>query len=162
SITSHLRPWTTDVRAVAAVEFSIVAPFMLVLMVGGVELGNGMAIKGKGTVTAHTIADLTSQQQTIHNAPIGNLLDPPAQIFTPYPFTTATGTVTVSEVSTDAGGAATVTWSDSRNGTARTKGQPISLPTSLAGTPNVSFILGEVSYRYQPNLGYNIVGTVTL
>ncbi|MBV9561392.1 MAG: pilus assembly protein [Bradyrhizobium sp.] len=162
SITSHLRSWSTDVQAVAAVEFSIVAPFMLVLMVGGVELGNGMAIKVKVTATAHSIADLTSQQQSINNAQMSNFLDSAAKIFTPYPFTTATGMVTVSEVSTDASGAATVTWSDSRYGTARTKGQPITLPTSLAGTPNVSFILGEASYRYQPNLGYNIVGTVTL
>jgi len=40
----------------------------------------------------------------------------------------------------------------------------MTLPPSLTGTSNnnVSFILGEVSYAYTPNLGYTISGTVSL
>jgi hypothetical protein len=69
---------------------------------------------------------------------------------------------TVSEVSTDASGNATVTWSDSLNGTRRPVGQVIHLPTSLAGQANISLILGEVSYNYTPTLGYFITGAVTI
>ena len=37
---------------------------MLALFIGGVELGDGMAIQLKVTDTAHIVADLTSQQTT--------------------------------------------------------------------------------------------------
>jgi len=70
----------------------------------------------------------------------------------------------VSEVSTDANGKATVTWSKALNGAPRPVGQPITLPTAL-GTPSpplVSLILGEVTYQYTPNLGYTISGTVPI
>ena len=81
-------------------------------------------------------------------------------MLTPYSATPLT--VTVSEVSTDNSGAATVTWSQSLNGTARAVGQSITLPTSLVGQKNISLILGEVSYAYTPQLGYTITGTVNL
>ena len=49
------------------------------------------------------------------------------------PFSQANVIVTLSEVSTDASGAATITWSDSLNGTPRPVGQAVTLPASLAG-----------------------------
>jgi Flp pilus assembly protein TadG len=55
-----MRNLWVDTRAMAAVEFAIVVPFMLVLYVGGVELGNGLAIGVKVSETAHTVADLVS------------------------------------------------------------------------------------------------------
>jgi hypothetical protein len=68
----------------------------------------------------------------------------------------------VSEISTDASGKATVTWSKALNGTPLTN--PVTLPTAL-GTPspaNVSLILGQVTYQYAPNLGYTITGTIPI
>jgi len=69
--------------------------------------------------------------------------------------------VTLSEVTTDNNGNGTITWSDSLNGTARTVGSAITLPTSLK-IKNISLILGEVSYNYTPALGYTITGTITM
>jgi hypothetical protein len=85
----------------------------------------------------------------------------------------------VSEVSSDANGNLTLQWSQSYNGTSFGPGRtnltnpPLTVPTSLNGAvgnannPNnqndqVSFIVGEVSYAYTPNLGYTISGTVNL
>lgn len=160
SLLRRLRELQVDANAVAAVEFAIVLPFMLLLYLGGVELANGFAISVKVTSTTHTVADLVSQNKSINNAAMTNILNASKAVIAPYAVSNAV--VTVSEVSTDSSGAATVTWSDSLNGTARPIGQPIPLPSSLAGIPNISLILGEVSYAYKPNLGYTITGTVTL
>uniref|UniRef100_UPI0019548912 TadE/TadG family type IV pilus assembly protein n=1 Tax=Enterobacter hormaechei TaxID=158836 RepID=UPI0019548912 len=43
----RVRHLWTDVRGVAATEFAVVAPFMLLLYVGGVEIGNGLAMNVK-------------------------------------------------------------------------------------------------------------------
>jgi Flp pilus assembly protein TadG len=159
-ILRRLRHFRDDRRGVAAVEFAAVLPFMLALYIGGVELGDGMAIQVKVTDTAHTVADLVTQNKNISNASMTTILNSSGQIIAPY--SQANIVVTISEISTNASGAATVTWSDSLHGTPRPVGQAVTLPSSLAGQPNISLILGEVSYPYTPNLGYTITGTVNL
>jgi Flp pilus assembly protein TadG len=157
---SRLRDFRRDRHGVAAIEFAIILPFMLLLYIGGVELGDGYAINVKVTDTAHIVADLASQNTSINNAGMLTILGASAKIIAPYDSSVLT--VTLSEVSTDSSGKATVTWSDSYQGTPRTVGQAMTLPTSLAGQANISLILGEVTYAYTPNLGYAISGTVTL
>jgi Flp pilus assembly protein TadG len=166
SVLTRLRDLCDDHRGVAAIEFAIVLPFMLVLYIGGVELGDGLAIQVKVTDTTHIVADLVTQQTTTTTkATVDSILAASSATMAPYsspPYSAANLVVTVSEVSTNASGVATVTWSDSLNGTKRPVGTVMPLPTSLAGLPNISLILGEVSYNYTPNLGYNIVGTVRI
>ena len=115
-----------DHRGVAAIEFAIVLPFMLVLYIGGVELGDGMAIQVKVTDTTHIVADLVTQQTTTTTkAMVDTILGASSATMAPYsspPYSAANLVVTVSEVSTNASGAATVTWSDSLNGTKRPVG----------------------------------------
>lgn len=151
-----------DARAVVSVEFAIVVPFMLLLYVGGVELGNGLAIGVKVSETAHTVADLVSRNACVTDSGLSTMLG--ASSVTIAPYSAGSVTVTVSEVSTDANGKATVTWSKALNGTPRPSGQQMTLPSAL-GTPspaNMSLILGEVTYQYTPNLGYTISGTVPI
>jgi Flp pilus assembly protein TadG len=157
-----MRNLWVDTRGVAAVEFAIVVPFMLLLYVGGVELGNGMAISVKVSETAHTVVDLVSRNACVTDSTLSTMLG--ASTATIAPYSSGNTTVIVSEVSTDANGNATVTWSKALNGTARPVAQPMILPTAL-GTPspaNISLLLGEVTYQYTPNLGYTISGTIPI
>lgn len=167
TLSKRLRELRGDRRGMAAVEFAMVLPFMLTLYIGGVELGDGMAILVKVTDTTHIVADLTTQNTCVTSGATGSLagiLGASSQTIAPY--SSSNLTVTVSEVSTNAAGAATVTWSERLTGGAigagRTAGQTITLPSSLAGQANISLILGEVSYAYTPQLGYTITGTVNL
>ena len=159
-IRMRLRDWRNDHRGAAAIEFAMILPVMILLLIGGVELGDGFAIDAKVTDTAHTVADLISQNTSINNAAMSSILNASSTTIAPY--SASNLVVTVSEISTNASGVATVTWSDSLNGTARTVGSVVSLPSSLVGTKSISLILGEVSYAYTPGMGYTISGTVTL
>ena len=181
SLSFRVRKFSTDADAVAATEFAIVVPFMLLLYVGGVELANGMAINVKVSATAHAVTDMVTQNTSLSTAQMQNILTGATAIIAPYPVTGGSGSsllsVTVSEISSDATGNLTLRWSQSYNGTTfgpgRTNLTNLTVPTSLNGTvgntnnPNnqndqVSFIVGEVSYAYTPNLGYTIAGTVNL
>jgi Flp pilus assembly protein TadG len=55
SLSFRARELWIDAKAAAAVEFAMVLPFMLLLYIGGVELGNGMAINVKVTATTHSV-----------------------------------------------------------------------------------------------------------
>lgn len=165
------RKFWIDSEGLAAIEFAMVLPFMLLLYVGGIELANGMAINVKVTAAAHSVADMVSQNTQVSATQLQNILGASTAILAPYPTTNGSNslaTITVSGVSTDSNGNATVQWSESYNGasygTGRPVGQRITLPSSLAGTQNynVSFVLGEASYGYTPNLGFTISGTLAL
>jgi Flp pilus assembly protein TadG len=158
-VRSPLRAFARDRRGVSAVEFSAVLPFMLVAYLGSVEVGNAIAIKLRVTMTARTTADLATQYFTIMNADMSNILSASSAVVAPY--SAAPLVVTVSEVTTDAAGKGTITWSDALNGTARPVGQSVTLPAQLQ-TPNISLIWAEVTYTYKPNAGYVMTGTLTL
>ncbi|UWU73614.1 pilus assembly protein [Bradyrhizobium huanghuaihaiense] len=173
ALSSRARRLLADDRAVAATEFAIVAPFMLVLYVGGVELGNGLAMNVKVSATAHSVADMVTQNTSLSTSRMQAILGSAQAIMAPYAVKDSSGasliTITVSQVSTDGSGNATVQWSESTNtSAARKKGDPMTLSSFTAPDPNnpsnknISLILSEVSYNYTTNLGYTIAGTVKL
>jgi Flp pilus assembly protein TadG len=158
----RLRKFWTDSDAVAATEFAIVLPFMLLLCIGGYELGTALAINVKITETTHTVADIVSQNKCVTISDVTGILGASSQVLAPYTLNNAVVTVTEVQPTGD-GKTATVVWSQSLNGTARTTGTSVILPTSLTGVPTTSgLILGEATYFYTPNLGYTISGTVAL
>jgi Flp pilus assembly protein TadG len=156
---SLLRRFAADCSALSAIEFAIVLPFMLFFYVGGVELGDGLQIQFRVTETARSVTDLTSQYIIIESSDMSTILAAASTVMTPYPASNMA--ITVSEVTTNAQGQGTVTWSCSLNGTARTTGATVTLPNSLQ-TPNISLIWGEVTYSYTPPFGYAIVGTINM
>jgi Flp pilus assembly protein TadG len=156
---AHLRRFARHSQGVSAVEFAIILPFMLLLYVGSVELADGLSIQFKVTETARTVTDLTSQYITIETTDMSTILGASSTVVAPY--SSANMVMTVSEITTNAHGQGTITWSCSLNGTAHTVGASVTLPTNLQ-TANVSLIWGEVTYPYTPALGYVITGTVNI
>jgi Flp pilus assembly protein TadG len=154
-----LRGFLRDRRGVSALEFSLILPLMVALYLGCVEIGNGLSAQFKTTLAARTVADLASQYNTINNATMTSILGASSAVMTP--FSSADAVVIVSEITTDAKGKATITWSDALNGTAHQAGSSVTLPANVGG-PNVSLLWGEVTYPYKPQMGYVLTGTINI
>ena len=154
-----LRRFARDRDATSAMEFAIILPVMLLLYIGGVELGDGLQIQFKVTETARTITDLASQYIIIQSSDMSNIMTAASSVVAPY--SSSNVTMTVSEVGTNSQGQGTITWSCSLNGTPHTVGATVTLPTNLQ-TPNISLIWGEVTYAYTPPMGYVVSGTINL
>jgi Flp pilus assembly protein TadG len=158
---TYLRRFTGDRKAVSAVEFALILPFMVFTYVGSFELQDGLSIYFKVTETARTVTDLASQYVTIDPTTMGNILGASAEVVAPY--ASSGMIVTVSQVNpTNASGQGTIAWSCSLNGTARTTGATVTLPTNLQTPSGVSIIWGEVTYPYAPNMGFAVTGTINL
>ena len=54
-----------DRRGVAAIEFAMIVPIMLVLFFGTVEFSSGVAVDRKVSLMARTLSDLTSQSTAV-------------------------------------------------------------------------------------------------
>jgi len=149
-----------DRRGIAAVEFALILPLMLLLYVGEGELSQALAIKRLVSITSGTVTNLVAQYTTISaSTQMPDILNASAQVLTPYPSSNATVVVTC--ITVDANGVATVAWSQALNGTGRTVGTIFTLPASL-DTPNTTVILGETTYAYTPFYDFLNMGSVPL
>ena len=164
-MTTHLslprwaRRFADDVRGVSAVEFALLLPLMLTMYLGGSEVSQAVTASRKVTLVSRTVADLASQSSTITNANMTNILDASAAVVSP--FNGSKLKVTVSQVKIDAGGAATIEWSDTRGGTTHGTGTAVTLPPALA-VANTWLIWTEAEYTYEPTFGSGITGTLNL
>ncbi len=159
SLISWLERFRRDRRGVSALEFAITLPLMLTLYLGTAEVTNGVSVKRKVTLTAHALADLASQYTAIDGTEMANILNAGSAIVAPY--AAADLHETVSELSVDSQGQATVVWSSTLNGQALATGQGVSIPSGLA-VPNTYLIFGQASYSYNPTFGYVLTQTLTL
>ena len=138
----------SDDSGVAAVEFALVLPFMLLLYFGGVEITQAVMVNRLVVLTANTVTNLVSQYTTISaSTQMPDILNASTQVLSPY--SSANAQVVVSCIAIDSTGRATVTWSKTMNGTALTAGQSVTVPAAL-DIPNTSLIFGQVSYAYTP------------
>ncbi|MCI4679721.1 pilus assembly protein [Rhodoblastus acidophilus] len=136
-----------DRRAVTAVEFALVVPIALLLLIGEYNLTDAMSTKRKLTITAHTIADLVARQPSVNASLMTAILNASAQIVSPYNMSNTS--VVVAELTTDGSGKTTVTWSQAINGTALSQGAKVTLPAGLAEA-NTSIIYASVSFTFTP------------
>jgi Flp pilus assembly protein TadG len=153
---SRLRDLARAEGGMAAVEFAVLLPFLLTAYLGGVEVGEGVAIDRKVAITTRAVADLASRYTKITDVTMTTILGASSTIIQPYP--PGPLVVTVSGVKIDNQGNATIDWSNSLNGTARPKGSAVTLPGTLA-TSGTYYVWGEVTYNYTPTLGYVMTGT---
>jgi Flp pilus assembly protein TadG len=160
-----------DCRGVAATEFAMILPIMLVLFFGTVEVGSLIAIQRKLVLVAHAVSDLTSQSlDSINSAGMQNVFAASGAIMLPYSLTPLTATV--SEVFIDNNKIAKIQWSQSATmameGTPKAtlidsphkRNDPVTVPPGLL-MPNTWLIWSEVSYDYKPTVGYVLKTTIT-
>lgn len=141
---------------VSAVEFALILPFMLMLYLGGVELGDALTIDRKVTHVTSSLADLVTQSRTISDEDMDNILDAAASVVTPYDVGLLR--IKVSGVEIDDKGKATVAWSDARNDTPLAKGSSVAIPDAIK-QPNTFLVTAEIHYNYTPTIGYVLTGS---
>src|SRR4030081_1899269 len=73
-----------DNSGLAAIEFAMVVPLMLVLFFGTVEFSTGVAVDRKVTLMARTLSDLTSQNSSVTATQLNNIFNAGTGIMTPY------------------------------------------------------------------------------
>ncbi|HEX7791566.1 MAG TPA: TadE/TadG family type IV pilus assembly protein [Afipia sp.] len=159
-----------DSRGLAAVEFAFIAPLMLALTFGTIEISSGFGIDRKVTLTARTLSDLVSQGTKVTAVDISNFFKMGSAIMTPYPVNATTMTQRISAVNIDAGKVARIAWSYNGTGTSSsvtvTSGYAANLiistiPAALL-VPNTQLIWSEVTYTYTPVAGYFIRAAIPL
>jgi Flp pilus assembly protein TadG len=144
-----------DCRGIAATEFAVIVPIMLVMFFGTVEFSSGVAVDRKVTLMARTLADLTSQSTTVGDTDMTNFFAASGAIMTPYSSTPTKATV--SELYVDPSTLkARVQWS--KGTSPRAVSSVVTIPSQLVVAGSY-LIFSEVSYLYVPTVGYVMAKT---
>lgn len=160
----HLARFSPHADGLAAVEFAVILPLMLVTLFGMTGVTSAIAIDRKVTSIARTLSDLTSQGSSVTNTDLQNFFAIGKAMLTPYaaaqnPVSGGPLKMTITEIYIDpASGAARVQWSS--GDIPRAVGDVVTdMPGELIGKdaaknilPDQYFILSEVSYLYAPSI----------
>lgn len=150
----------SDRRGIAATEFALLLPVMIMLLFGVVEGSDALSQSRRVTQAANVLADLTAQESEILTADVDDLFDGVSQILD-----SAGVAVNVRLVSVIANpdGDPMVHWSRDNNGAQPyTPGTPFTkLPSSTLLDPGASLIVAEISYPWASQISSHVFSSKT-
>ena len=166
-LASVFRRFVASRRAVAAIEFAMVVPILLLMLLASFDAGNGIAVYMKVRSATYTLAAITNQYPTIQTADMTTITSATAKVLAPY--SSAPVVVIISQIEATTATQAVVSWSYSpTNGYALAQWSPFTnLPANFAlntcgGIYPCYMILAQVQYSYSPSFGYFMTGPITL
>jgi Flp pilus assembly protein TadG len=164
----------------AAVEFALIAPFLMALFFGLVEVCNALNAHQKVTSVASTAADLVSQATKISKSDLDDVFAASADIMTP--FSNANTTIVITSLAgTGTKNVGRVLWSQASvpGATTHPVGSTLQigsttadasldasvdglLPSTCTDETACTIIMAEASYNYTSPYGNLIVGTMKM
>jgi Flp pilus assembly protein TadG len=153
------RRFIVSSRGVAAIEFAMILPVLMVLFLGSFDGGRAIAIYMKVRSATYSLDAITNQYTTMQSADMSTIMNAITQMMAPYDYTPAK--ITITQIKISAAKAATVSWSVSQGGTAHTRGAAIAIPAAL-DVASTYLIFAEVSYTYAPMYGYFSSASINL
>ena len=149
------RRFNSSNSAVSGIEFAMILPILLLLLLGFYDAGTAVAIYTKTRFATSTLAQLNNQYSTIHDSDMSWILGATSTVLAPYSSTPVVSSV--SQIAISATGAATVSWSTTLAAGANFP----SLPAALA-IPSSYLIYAQVRYTFTPSFAYFVSGPITL
>lgn len=142
----------------AALEFAIILPMMVFLLLGSVDLLDALSVNRRAENVAASLADVVARDTAVSNAEMTGIWA--AVNLLMYPGTDATMSERITSINVTSATTATVVWSEARNGLSPlSTNSTVTLPSQMmiAGT---SLIRAETIYHYQSPLNFLYSGTV--
>jgi Flp pilus assembly protein TadG len=160
SLGRTLRRFAVDEKSgLAALEFAIIAPMMILLVFGSVDLIDTLGANKRAQNAVASIADVVARDDAVSNAEIAGLWA--AMDVLMYPDDGVNMQMRVTSVRIDTATSARVVWSEGHGMTARVANTTVALPAQMM-TPGTSVIFAESRFPYTAPLGFLHSGSVNL
>jgi Flp pilus assembly protein TadG len=144
-----LKRFGEDRRGVAAIEFALIVPVMLLLYCGLAEVTLGIVAERRAGHAASVVADLVTQEANLTSADLTDIFTVGQAIM--RPFDSASLKMRVTDVRANAAGVPQVIWSRGSGMGGLAAGPAAGFPAGLIAA-NESMIMTEVSYAYDSPL----------
>lgn len=152
-------------RALGAVEFALTAPFLILMYVGSYQLMDAISAYRKVTITARSLADLATQNETTTQDDMQAILNAARQVMTPY--STADASLAIAQIAIDHDGNASLIWACANTDSpvcstsdSTLKLSDITIPTDLKN-PDTYLIYSRIIFHYKPTVASTLIGPLT-
>ena len=144
--------FATDRRGVVLMEFVLVLPVLVLLILGAYDYGRYVLVHQKVQRTSTTIADLVTRQSPLTNSDMPGIFNATEHVMAPFSLS-SDGVILVSIIQDDDGSVSIVKQysgggtlsASSRIGA---EGQPPTLPTGMSVTGANVLVVAEVFYNF--------------
>ncbi len=145
-------------RGTAAMEFALIAPLLVSLWIGTIELSNVHIVGSKVAVAAQAAADLVAQREFVTADDLADIIAAVNAILAPYPI----GNIgyDIASIETDLDGNLSVGWRITQ-GSLQAGGGGIPAEAQNLVSTNDSVIVANVAYLHRPALDL-LFGDLTL
>jgi Flp pilus assembly pilin Flp len=156
---NRLRKLRQDNRGVAAIEFALLLPMLIVLLIGCLEVTFKIWSTQKAEKLSVTLSDVIAQSTSVSNADLVSLIGAVDKIMDPFPFGDNEGKIIITSLYVPQGETeAEVNWQCSfpaSGGLSSTsefgaKGDVADLPDGFTLIEKDNVIVTEIFYRYTP------------
>lgn len=145
----------------AAVEFALILPILVVLWIGGVEVTQALSVDRRLNNLAAAVGDLVARSKIVTYGDVDSIFDIAPGAMFPYSQTGLQMRVTA--VNMSSAGNATAAWSRAEGTTAYAANAAMnSLVPATLRVPDTQIIMAEIFYTYSPAVGYVITGDLDL
>ena len=151
-----LKRFLRDRRGVAAVEFALTLPVMLILYFGMVEATQAMLANRRSGYLTTAVGDLLTQQAQVSTADVDNIFNASRSIMKPFPVDGLAMRVTSIEI--NASGTPSAKWTRASGSIAATD---VSTVAAAMRTPNTGVLRAETVYTYRTPFQKMLPGTFT-
>jgi len=148
--------------AIGAVEFALTAPFLILLYVGSYQLMDAISAYRKVTITARSLADLATLNETTTQSGMQAILDGARQVMTPY--STVGSSLAIAQIAIDHSGSPSLIWvcvnSDSpvcSTSSSALKISDIAIPADLKN-PDTYLVYSRIIFHYKPAVAGTLIG----
>jgi Flp pilus assembly protein TadG len=154
----------SDMRGVAAVEFGLIAPVMMVMLLGTVEITRAVSMDRRVSLVTSMIADLVAREEKLTANDVNAIYDIAAEVMNPYD----AGPLKISIVpvmSSPTNASSTLVYPSTTNrpsyhgASQPAKCEAYPLTPGLLGK-NESLIAVEASYTFKPLFGSYMMSSV--
>ncbi len=147
--TGVMRSFRKDCEGVAAVEFALIAPLMIMLFIGTLEVSAAISVNRKVSRISSVVGDLVTQNDELSGSAIASIMDVSSDIMAPYSNVVK---IRISGITIEDGDA-TVTWSCNSNWSSAEEGADYNVPDSI-NTDGTFLVAARVQTDYQPMVGW--------
>jgi Flp pilus assembly protein TadG len=137
-----------DRRGVAALEFALLAPILIILYFGMAELVQAMIVQRRVSHAASAVGDLVAQYETLSNDQRDDVFTAAANILSP--FDAAGLELRVTSISGNAQGKPRVDWSDGKGGLSAYNhcDTVAGFPSGLVTAAGDNVVMAEAAFHY--------------
>ena len=152
SETNNISIFSSDADGAAAVEFALIMPLLVLLILGLIDLTEGVNARRKLVVAGSTVSDLVARVKEVDAGYARSVMAAGTAIMAPLD--TSRLKIVVSSVLTDQTGRSTVAWSLGQNAGPRPQGSDFPLPSAMKPVAGLrgAAVIAEISFSYKPIL----------